>query len=71
MINNFIFSLKFVVLTMLPLIILTMLELGIMAYLVIYIPYPLIWVIVGIILFFILLVVFLTWIKWLLECDIL
>lgn len=71
MINNFIFSLKFVVLTMLPLIILTMLELSIMAYLVIYIPYPLIWVIVGIILFFILLAVFLTWIRWLLERDIL
>lgn len=71
MINNFIFSIKFVILALLPIFILGMLVLGIMACLVIYIPYPLLWVIAGNVLFLMLVAGAMTWIGWIIERDIL
>lgn len=71
MINSLIFSIKFVILALLPLFILGMLVLGIMACLVIYMPYPLLWVIAGNVLFLMLVAGAMTWIGWLIDRDIL
>lgn len=71
MINNFILSIKSVILVLLPVFILGMLVLGIMACLFIYMPYPLLWVIAGIILFLMLVAGAMTWIGWLIDRDIL
>ena len=71
MINNFILSIKFVILALLPIFILGMLVLGIMACLVIYIPYPLLWVIAGNVLFLMLVAGAMTWIGWIIDRDML
>ena len=70
MIANFILTVKACAFVLLPLLLAVLLMLFIMSCLVYYMPYPLLYVPIGIMLFLVLIAGHITWIEWLMDHNI-
>ena len=67
MISNLIFTIKACAFVLLPLLLAILLMLFVMACLVYYMPYPLLYVPIGIMLFLVLIAGHMTWVEWLID----